>query len=218
MAGAAVPAQLYFLTEDDWDDQVLLFLLEMMTGRRLDVVRTRLRRGGGIGEVRKKLALMFAAIRRLGAQDGLVFTVAVDNDRAVPHAAHGANRDLACRHCGVDEEIHRLLPDGRSIPGAIAVPVEMLEAWILLMHDPTTYAREYDLPRCARRYQPIAIRTYGAMPPPQLKDLLESECVRIGRTRTELAEAAVLRLDAEDLAARSPSFALFRRQVIAWAF
>ena len=217
MAGAVVPAQLYLLTEDDWDDQVLLFLLEMMTGRRLDVVRTRLRRGGGIGEVRKKLSLLFAAIRRLGTQDGLLFTVAVDNDRAVPHAAHGANRDLKCRHCGVDDEIHRLLPDGRNIPGAIAVPVEMLEAWILLLHDPAAYARESDLPRCAWAYQPIAIRTYGATPPPQLKDLLQSECARIGKTRTELALAAVLRLDADDLAVRSPSFALFRQQVATWS-
>jgi hypothetical protein len=216
MAGLA-RHHLYLLTEDDSDDQIVLFLLEMMTGRRLEVVTTHLRRRGGIGEVRKKLPLMLSAIRRSGVQASAVFTVVIDNDRSVEHASHpGGDRAHGCRHCDVLATVRQLFPDGWPIPGAVAVPVQMIETWLLLMHDKTKYPLESALPPCARSDQGVAIRIHGPSPPPQLKDLVDLECRRAGRTKGDFALDCIQRLDADDLAARSPSFASFRNQVAEW--
>jgi hypothetical protein len=81
-------AQVYVLSEDGFDDQVYVYVLESLLGTRVEPVPLRLRRGGGIGEVRKKLPLLVSAIRRTGPVDDTYFVVAIDNDRAPPHAAH----------------------------------------------------------------------------------------------------------------------------------
>jgi hypothetical protein len=214
-----MPRHLYLLTEDDSDDQIFLFLMEMMTGRRLDIVTTKLRRGGGIGEVRKKLPYMIALIRRAGVQASAVFTVALDNDRAPEHPNHVIRAHVAgtvCRHCGLLGTLHELFPDGWPIPRAIAVPVQMLETWLLLMHDRVKYPVESALPLCARREQPVAVRHYGPNPPPQLKDLVDLEREAAGLSRADFALECIGGLDVEDLATRSPSFSLFRDQVAAW--
>jgi hypothetical protein len=92
----------------------------------------------------------------------------------------------------------------------------MIESWLLLLHDPLKYRAESELPVCARRDQAVAIRHYGPNPPPQLKDLVEQECKATGKTKSDFALDCVLRLDIADLAARSPSFALFHQQVAGW--
>jgi hypothetical protein len=147
------------------------------------------------------------------------FVVAIDNDRAPPHAAHAETAPHAreCRHCQIMDAIHEGMPDGWPILGAVAVPVEMIEAWLLLMVDPVRYARESDLPACARRDQAVARERHGASPPPQLKDLVDEEQRGLrSATKADFALACVLRLDPAALAERAPSFAHFRRQVSAW--
>ena len=94
----------------------------------------------------------------------------------------------------------------------------MIEAWLLLMYDPARYAWEATLPQCGRRDQAVARSFYGADPPPQLKDLTEMEQSEAGlTTKSDFAAACVLRLDAADLAQRSPSFAHLQRQVSRWS-
>jgi hypothetical protein len=211
---------LFLLTEDDSDDQIIVFLLEMMTARRFEVTTTKMRRGGGVGEVRRKLPLVLAAIRRMGIVEGAAFTVVLDNDRALQHPGHLVEPhhgpDVRCRHCELRDALDRCLPDGWPIPGAIAIPVQMIEAWLLLLHDKTKYPLESGLPLCARRDQPIAVRHYGAAPPPQLKDLVDLERAATAKNRHDFALGCALALDMQDLAARSPSFALFAKQVLAW--
>jgi hypothetical protein len=109
------------------------------------------------------------------------------------------------------------MPDGWPVPGAVAVPVEMIAAWLLLMYDPVCYARESDLPACARRDQPVARERCGAAPPPQLKDLVDKEMLGSRSvTKADFALECVLRLDPAALAGRAPSFAHFRQQVSGW--
>ena len=56
----------YVLSEDDFDDQVYVYLLETLLSVHVELIPLRLRRGGGIGEVRKKLPLLLSEIRRTG--------------------------------------------------------------------------------------------------------------------------------------------------------
>jgi hypothetical protein len=108
--------------------------------------------------------------------DDTCFVIGIDNDRAVEHPTHerrAHSREEGCRHCGLTDAIYTGMPNGWPIPGAVAVPVQMIEAWLLLMHDVERYPQEATLPVCARRDQETARRLYGADPPPQLKDLVD---------------------------------------------
>ena len=135
----------YVLSEDDFDDQVYVYLLETLLSVGVELIPLRLRRGGGIGEVRKKLPLLLSLIRRTGRTEDTFFLIGMDNDRAAEHPSHerlGHTRGEACRHCAITHAIRTGLPDGRPIPGAIALPVQMIESWLLLMHDAVQYPQE----------------------------------------------------------------------------
>jgi hypothetical protein len=208
----------YLLSEHDFDDQVYVYLLEAMLAARVEPIQVRLRRGGGIGEVRKKLPLLLSEIRRTGPTEDTFFLIGIDNDRAVEHPSHerlAHTSKEACRHCTLTRAIHSGLLDGWPIPGAIALPVQMIESWLLLMHDPDRYPQEWSLPACTWSHQEAARALYGADPPPQVKDLFEASlrASLLSRTKAEFALECVLRLDAEGLAARSPSFDRFRCEV-----
>jgi hypothetical protein len=212
-------AQVYVLSEDDVDDQAYVYVLEALLGAHVDLVPVRVRRSGGIGEVRKRLPLLLSILRHTGQVDDTYFVVAIDNDRKPQHSEHEQEAPHArgCRHCDLEDAIHAAMPDGWPIPGAIAVPVQMIEAWLLLMYDPARYPLEATLPYYGRRGQPIARSFYGAAPPPQLKDLTDMEQRDAGiAAKSDFAMACVLRLDAADLARRAPSFAHFQRQVSPW--
>jgi hypothetical protein len=208
----------YLLSEDDFDDQVYVYLLETLLSVPVEPIPRRLRRGGGIGEVRKKLPLLLSQLRRTGPTEDTFFLIGIDNDRAIEHPSHERlvhTRVETCRYCALTRAIHTGLSDGWPIPGAIALPVQMIESWLLLMHDPVLYPQESTLPACAWSHQEAARALYGAHPPPQLKDLVAASlrASHQSRTKADFALECVLRLDAEGLAARSPSFDRFRREV-----
>jgi hypothetical protein len=209
----------YLLSEDDSDDQVYVYLLEMLLEKRVELVQRVRSRRGGVGEVRKRLPLLFAAIRRAGVVEDTYFLVAIDNDRAPEHPAHEGrphSKAEECRHCALERAMGHALPDGRPIPGALAVPVQMIESWLLMMHDPATYPNEATLPMYARRRGVAARRAHGHDPPPQLKDLVRSAREARGWSEADFALDCVTRLDADDLAERSPSFQRFRDEVRGW--
>jgi hypothetical protein len=95
--------------------------------------------------------------------------------------------------------------------------VQMLESWLLLMHDRDMYPDEATLPVCGRSAQPAARQIYGQNPSPQLKDLVDAHVREThAASKGEFALTCILALDADDLAARAPSFGRFRADVSKW--
>ncbi len=209
---------LYVLSEDAFDDQVYVYLVEWLRGgEQVKLVPFQLRRGGGVGQVRKSLPLLASHIRQTGRTQDTAFLIAIDNDRAPEHPAHAVQSHSSgtqCRECGLASALSIGLPSGLPIPGAIAVPVEMIESWLLLIHDRRRFPTEIALPRFARSDQAAAQALLGAKPPPQLKDLIDEACA--GQPKSEFALSCILKLDAKALGQCAPSFERFRLAVCAW--
>ena len=104
------------------------------------------------------------------------------------------------------------------IKGAIAVPVQMLESWLLLICDPTRYRNETALPYFPYASDSKAQRYYAPhQPPPQLKDLKALEKSKLGLTfEDDFCLHCLDKLVPVELAAIAPSFELFKRQIEAW--
>lgn len=218
---------LYILSESDNDDVFYHRCVERLTGRTFERVPYRLRKGGGIAEVRSKSRLLFQQIVHTGFVDETFFVVALDNDRSPVHPDHAVLSKLSerdqrkeCRFCAILATAETILGPRERWPigGAIAVPVQMLESWLLLICDPARYERESDLPLFAEMTQPEAVRYYRPkQPPKQLKDLRDREKDARGIvTNPEFCAYCADRLDAMRLSDQSPSFALFKAQVDAW--
>ncbi len=220
-------AFLWLLSESDNDDAFFKACVERLTGKTLELVSRRLRRGGGLSELRSKSRILLGQIKHTGYVEETFFLIALDNDRSPVHPTHEQRPGLSrkekqktCRFCEIDEVIQSILGERREwpIPGAIAVPVEMLESWLLLISDGEKHQDEASLPPFAKKDRLLASNYYSSKnPPDQLKDLrdLEKQERGIGGALEFVAYCAG-RFDLDDLAARASSFALFKRQVDSW--
>ncbi len=220
-------AYLYLLSESDNDDAFFKACVERLTGKTVELVSRRLRRGGGLSELRSKSRILLGQIKHTGYVEETFFLIALDNDRNPVHTTHERRSGLSrkekqktCRFCEIDEVIQSFLGERHewSIQGAIAVPVEMLESWLLLICDGEKHRDEASLPPFARQDQKLARDFYASKrPPDQLKDLCDFEkqerCID---ATLEFVAYCAGRLDPDDLAARAASFALFKRQVDSW--
>ena len=218
---------LHILSESDNDDLFFKGCLERITGRSFDFAsRRRLRKGGGIAEVRRKGPVLLRQIKYTGPVDDTFFLIALDNDRSPVHPEHksrhrlsGQDRRKRCRFCELEALVQDILGPREKwpIPGAVAVPVEMIESWLLLIVNPDTHGNEASLPIFSTKEHAQALRYYApGAPPDQLKDLTTSERRALGLDTPAFREHCVHVLDPEDLAERAPSFALFKGQVDAW--
>ena len=221
---------LYLLSEDDNDDFFYKACLEKIHDCEYEIIPTRLRRGGGIGEVRKALPLFLNTINNMGFVESTFFLIAVDNDRRPLHPIHARDdfdrlppkeqRD-SCRYCEIEGRIQEKLGLAREqwpICGAIAVPVEMLESWLLLICNPNKYKLEAELPIFSEKTKEQAKTYYGTPKnvPPQLKELVDAERKDLGHSKREFYEHCAHRLVPESLATVSPSFSHFLDQVQSW--
>lgn len=176
-------AYLYLLSESDNDDAFYKACVERLTGKTMELVSRRLRRGGGLPELRSKSRILLGQIKHTGFVEDTFFLIALDNDRSPVHPAHERRSGLSkkerqkdCRYCEIDSVIQNILGerDAWPIPGAVAVPVEMLESWLLLICNPETYHDEASLPPFKTKDQKLARDYYAPRnPPDQLKDLCE---------------------------------------------
>lgn len=219
-------AYLHILTEDENDDFFFSLCLEKMTGKQFQVISKRLRVGAGISNVRQNLRLMLNDIVRTGEVEDNFFLVVVDNDRSPEHPQHNRldgladhERSKSCRFCELQMSMYEILGEDRTIwpiKGAIAVPVQMLESWLLLILD--VQENEDDLPLFSWKKQTITQRFYAPqIPPDQLKDLCELEKDRLDETdNASFYFRCIEQLNVEDLANKSRSFALFKEQVDQW--
>ena len=177
-------------------------------------------------ELRSKSRILLGQIKHTGFVADTFFLIALDNDRSPVHPTHERRAGLSrkerqkdCRYCEINSVIRSILGerDEWPIPGAIAVPVEMLESWLLLICNAQTYQDEASLPPFATKEGKLARDFYAPRKSPdQLKDLCDLEKNNLDIGTDGFIAYCVGRLDPDDLAARAPSFALFRRQVDAW--
>lgn len=219
-------AFLHLLTEDDSDDLFYEACAERVTGRGFHSECTKVKRGAGIGAVRVAIKYMLRGILRTGPVPDTFFIVALDNDRAPQHPdgarppgnLSAADQRKRNRHDELHAAVAAVLGDDRSqwpIPGALAIPVEMLESWVLLMCDSQ---RPQPLPYFPSAEKAAAQQYHGtANLPPQLKDLSHSEATARGKaSRHELALDIALAHDHAAVAAVSRSYAHFREQLLTW--
>lgn len=219
---------LYLITEDDNDDLFFEGCLERITGLTFIVDKTsrRMRPGDGISAVRRTLSRLLKTIKLTGEVDDVYLVVAIDNDRAPEHEHHKQISGLGkfdqrktCRVCDLQQTIQSVLGADHSqwpIKIAIAVPVEMLESWLLIIRgkEPDT------LPIFALSSQTSAKKFHGSKrTPDQLKDLrnIEMRQASIDSMAEFCLECATELLDPDDLAKKSPSFARFKEQVENWS-
>ncbi len=221
----------YILSESDYDDLFYNLCLETLTGHGYRLISRRLRTGGGITEVRRGIGYLLQDITRTGRVENTFFVIALDDDRCPIHPQHVPlpNRHKlpvreqrkACRFCEIDHRIQEFLGADQEtwpIKGAIAVPVQMLESWLLLICNADTYPHEDVLPMFAKKSQALAQCYYAPdKPDNQLKDLKELEKARLRITSEEdFCLHCIGQLKPDDLANVSPSFALFKHQVDTW--
>ncbi len=217
---------LYLLAESDADELFFEAVAERITGFSFTLAECRVRRNQGYAAVRVAVKLFLQTIQRSTADGNTHFIISVDNDRA-PHRWEDeqSRRNLSSndqrkedRYQRFEGEMHRVLGEDRSAwnaKGALAIPIEMVEAWLLLANNPDEFD---DLPRFARSSDPSARQFYRShTPPPQLKDqvkLLMAE--RNCSSRPEFFVDCAHELNPEQLAERSPSFRYFHDQLRGW--
>jgi hypothetical protein len=174
---------------------------------------------------REVLRLARKTILRLkawAASQHIGIIIAVDNDRAPGHPGGKMpsrplpkdDRKKAARY----KELAAMLRDEFGadrtqwpVDVALAVPVEMLESWVLHLIDPT----RGELPLFSRATKPGAIAFHGRTPPPQLKDLRDEAAASLSMNQDELFFHAAGR----DLAAAeavSPSLQMFTDELRQW--
>lgn len=215
---------LYLLTEDDYDDLFFQRCVERLTGQTFTIISRPYRKGGGWSEVRKTLPFMLPDIKRSGFVEDTFFVIATDNDRTPIYPNCLPRPDLSpqeakkrSRYLEVLSLIEQVWGTNRGawpIPGAIAVPVEMLESWLLLI---CGHPSQDMLPLFSRRRDTLAQTYYGIHIQPQLKDLSKAKRKALNIShKPDFYTYCVDNLDPDDLAAKSPSFALFREEVTQW--
>ncbi len=218
---------LYIVSESGNDAVFYALCAERITGREFTPVPMENRKGDGEAAVRMQLKYALRQARAAaGGAESVCFIAALDNDRSPHEETHGLDRtrliaqerNRANRKLWMQEMITTVLgqnPAEWPMPVALAVPVEMLESWIVRARrdaesQPTPYFSEADSELARLYYAPEA-------PPPQWKDLaaeLQSECGHADKRA--FYTQVVQELDAEALASRSESFRLFKAWLDGW--
>jgi len=217
---------LYLLTEDDNDDLFYERCLEELTGNSFNLISYRTRKNSGISDVRKMSRRLLQILKYTGDTANAYFLLVMDNDRRPAHPDHNklpgiskGEQNKQCRFCELQKIVHEILGEDRvtwPAKGAIAVPVQMLESWLLLICKSNLV--EDDLPIFSGKEKSGAKQYHqGQKIPDQLKDLCGQEQLHLNLdTKGDFYFYCADQIDIEDLATRSASFALFKEQVDNW--
>lgn len=222
---------IYILSESDNDDVFYNLCVEQIKGETYKLISRRLRPGGGISQVRKYLPILLKDIRYTGKVENTFFVIALDNDRSPAHPAHQQipninkipkkERRKTCRFCDLEKTTREILGADRDtwpVKGAIAVPVQMLESWLLLICNRGEYENEASLPIFVWKSMPLAKMYYAPkQPESQLKDLVGLEKKKLEINSSEdFCLYCIEQLMPDELALVSPSFSLFMGQLEGW--
>lgn len=215
---------LYILCEGELDEMFYERIAERVTGQSYHSDREfRVRRGSNWKTAMASAHLLINRFKGWSEKQAMAVIIAVDNDRAPGHPAGcvyprplpKADLRKEARYTKLVEMLTSTLGTDRSqwpIEVALAVPVEMIESWVLLLLNP-----EHDtLPPYSEASSPLAERYYGSRPPPQLKDLRDEAAKSRGLNLDELFWQAAGE-DLEAAAKVSPSLRLFLDDLKAWS-
>lgn len=214
---------LYVLTEGERDELFYERLCERLTGLTFSKPdEFRIRPGSNWKTAQAAARFLLERFAKFTDSQEMAVLIAIDNDRAPGHPggrtypkplpAHDRKqeprfsklREMVEAKLGVD-------PSRRPVQAVIAMPVEMIESWLLLLLDPSL--TDDELPPFADADSAIAREYHGNHPQPQLKDLCEIE------RRQRKVDLDRLFFDASDtgdldrLTEASRSFAIFREEV-----
>ena len=214
---------LYILSEGERDELFYDLIAERVTGRTFErSSEFRLRHGANWKTALKLGRILLERIKHWTDPQDIFVILAVDNDRApghpgsLPHPRPLVGHDLKKppRYPAVTKMVTDALGTDRGtwpVDVAVAMPVEMIESWVLLLCDPNRPT----LPLFAEAIQPSARACYGATPPPQLKDLCKAEAAALPKPLDEYFWHAAEK-DIEASIAVSPSFRMFVEELQQW--
>lgn len=214
---------LYILSEGERDELLYELIVEKVTGRTFERPSDfRLRHGANWKTALAGGRLLLNLVKKWAGQQGVAVVLAVDNDRspdhpgAVPHSRPLVGHDLKkpARYPAVMKMVADALGSDRSqwpVDVAVAMPVEMIESWVLLLCNPQRPA----LPIFAEASQPSARAYHGGQPPLQLKDLCKQEAAVLGKVLDEFFWHAAEQ-DLEAACAASASLQMFVDEIRQW--
>ena len=218
---------LYVVSESENDGRFYAQCTKKLTGDAPDLVVLRGRKAEGVESVKRGIKNAIAKARAAArGTERMFFIAAIDNDRA----PHEENRELDRSRLSREEydrpsrmewmktTVESVLGPNRQtwpMSVALAVPVEMIESWIVRGRrnaelQPARYFSWADSQSAREYYAP-------AEPPPQWKDLAREEQAASGfANKQDFYVDVILNLDADALAARSPSFRMFKEWLDGW--
>lgn len=212
-------------SESPHDDFVYESLAERITGQSFELCDVPLgyRKHSGVDKVLGLLRMLLKTLPKTGETSDRALIIAVDNDRCPGHPGASPHprplppveQNRASRWDAIQSALFDRWGENRAawpVDVAIAIPVEMLESWVLLLLDPTRaplpiYPNASDM----------QARIYHApeKPGPQLKDLAQDEA-----HKRELGKQELLMLatdgDLEAVEKVSPSFRMFAEELRGW--
>ena len=215
---------LYILCEGEKDEMFYERFAERVTGMSfMQPHDFRVRHGANFKTAIATARLLLDRVKHWTGQQDVAVIVAVDNDRAPGHPGSAppartlpkSDQKKGARYPALKKMLADKLgsdPAAWPVDAALAVPVEMIESWLLLLLDP----HQTDLPLYAEASQRTARDYYGGTPPPQLKDLRNSSANQRNVTVEELFLEAADCGDLTQLAQASPSYALFQNDLQSW--
>ena len=184
---------LYILSESERDELFYELIAERVAGHAFErPADFRTRRGANLASALAAGRLLLNRFKNWSEPQNVAIILAVDNDRAPshpgssPHPRPLVGHDLkkAPRHPALVKMVGAALGADRStwpVDVAVAMPVEMIESWALLLCNPLRPS----LPLFAKSSQPSAHFYYGAKPPPQLKDIRDAEAAELRQSLDE---------------------------------
>lgn len=218
---------LYVVAESDYDAYFYALCAELFTGHRYEPVVIKSRKRTGTSAVQN---LMLGNLRKARGQASagadVSFIAGIDNDRS-PHAENDAmdrgrlseaERTRPSRRDWMLEVVEKTLGADRKawpLPVALAVPVEMIESWIVRAvraddFQPARYFSRQDSQRARQFYEPLS-------PPPQWKDLADELQENSGlKNKRDFYFHIAVTMDAAAVAQRSLSFQDFKETLDGW--
>lgn len=216
--------ELYILCEGELDDVFYETLAERVTGSSFSRTddRFRVRHGANWKTAMAAARLMMSWVKHWQSKQDIAVIIAVDNDRCPNHPGGTPpartlppyDQKKQSRFVALNRIVEDALGPNRSqwpVDVAIAMPVEMVESWVLTLLKP-----ERDtLPIYKEAAQFLARLYYGGTPPPQLEDLCKLEAESRSMNLMDLFFYAA-NCDLAAAEAASPSFKMFTDELRAW--